>query len=252
MEKIALWCTVASAEAWLLPYTLAAHLDHPAVSRLVVVYTSAHPPAEFGVLARLSPKSVEVHKPFGSGFDKSLADGGYDQLSARNYAISLVEESGADWMFQLDADEFVHPQLLTEIAMLGHQFDAVCMSYYTLCSATSYWQAPLHRRSVNGVELHHPRILAWRRSLLRRCEPCPASLKNHVNTTRHASVSFAHHPLWKIYPVHQFPVYHLHCLLGKEHADRRTAAMPIDHVPPPLLLQMIWRIQQQEASHVST
>lgn len=228
MASIGLWCTVSQQEYPLLAYTMKGLIEHAAVRFALIVHTGAQQPSCTGMLTALSSKVWEVHRDFGQGYLRSLEQGGYDQISARNYALQLMENSGVDWLLQFDADDFYDPEFLSIVAGLDERYDAVHCPCYTLTSATDYWYEPILERTVGGIRLLNPHIRAWRLSLKKRFEPCLNSIKRYRNITRHCGVSFSEHPYWRFFIVRDRYHFHLHCVLGKRHAAARMVSRKLE------------------------
>lgn len=226
-SSIALWCVVSAAEYPLLGITMRGLLEHDAVEVAVVVHTGVQRPSDFGALASQFYKVREFHRDFGEGFSKSLSDGGYDQLSARNYALREVENCGVEWLVQFDADDYYDPDLFSIIAHLGDQYDAVTCSCYTLTSDTNYWYESGLERRIRGKKVFDPHTRIWRASLRKRFELCPIASTRYANITRHCGVDFAHHPYWHFHIEEEPFHFHLHCLLRKRHTEVRRASRPL-------------------------
>ena len=142
MSTIGIWCTVSEAEYKLLRHTMVPLLAHPAVTAAVVVHTGTLSPANAGSLAAAFHKVREIHRDFGQGFHKSIEEGGYDQLAARNFAIEQIEATGVEWLLQFDADEYFDASVISTVSVLDNRYDAVCCSHYTLLSETELWHEP--------------------------------------------------------------------------------------------------------------
>jgi hypothetical protein len=232
--SIGVFCAVSNAEYPLLQYTLRPFLGRSGVERILILNTSPTHHSSFGMLSSASPQIVELHRNFGEGYELSVADGGYDQFSARNFAIDYFEDADVDWLIQFDADEFITEDGISFIIDVPDRYDVVAFSYYTLLSRRLFWFEPRIRRVVNGAALVDPHLLIWRRSLQKRNELCLDSARLHANHTRHCSVSFHHHPRWKVLPVDRPYHFHLHCMLGKKNSlvRRQTkefeCELPID------------------------
>jgi hypothetical protein len=246
MSSVGVWCTISAAEYPLLTHTLRPLLEHERVTAGVIVHTGSKPHADFGFLASTFEKVEEIHRDFGQGFNKSIEDGGYDQYSARNFALEAIEKKGVEWLLQFDADEYFDPAIISIVAALDHRYDAVCCSYYTLLSETEYWYEPRLEKTIRGTRLFHPHTLIWRTALGKRCAICPTSAKLHKNITRHCSVSFEQHPYWRILLLDEWMHFHLHCLLGKEHSEQRKRSAKIPRALPLSLVECIRAINHPE------
>jgi hypothetical protein len=222
MPSIGLWCAVAETEYSLLTHTLPALLDHESVREALILHTGSRRPSTFGFLANACHKIHEVHRCFGTGYIRSLQDGGYDQVSARNYALEIMESGGSDWLWQIDADDYYDPGLASIVAKLDERYDAVCCSCYTLISPTQYWYNASLETDIGGKRLINPHTRIWRSALRKRFEHSPRVALESVNITRHCGVDFSTHPYWRLMAIEGPFHFHLHCLLGKEHTAART------------------------------
>jgi hypothetical protein len=246
MTSLGVWCTVSKHEYPLLFYTMKNLLEHQAVCAVVIVHTGHEPSPEFGALRSKYHKVQEFHHDFGEGFTVSLEEGGYDQKSARNFAIELIENTNVEWIFQFDADEYATSELISTVVSLDRRYDMVLTSYYTLLSKTHYWYKSNFEKIFFGMVLFHPHPRIWRTSLKKRCELCPKSIQLYPNKTRHASVSFEHHPHWHIFPVNSWEYFHLHCILGKRHTFYRTSSKEIPTVLPSPLIECIDKLNSSK------
>ena len=79
---------------------------HEWVHRIVVLHTDRTRPKYFGRLARAHSKVSEYWRAFGHGWDKQPEAGGFDEIAARNLAVSLAESHGARWVVKCDSDEY--------------------------------------------------------------------------------------------------------------------------------------------------
>lgn len=240
MPTIAAWCTVSPQEYSLLRHTMCGLLAHEAVATVLVVHTGVRPAPAAGALAARFDKVREVHRDFGEGYDQAIEEGGYDQCSARNYALDLVEETAAEWLVQVDADEFFSPPLMSRVGALADQIDAVCCSRYTLTSPRHYWCEPSLIRSVNGVRMLNPQIRIWRSTLRKRFDLCPIASRRYRNITRHCGVRFDQHPHWRVSVISD-PLLHVHFhrMLGKRHATRSVPSSPLPAPHSPALERCI-------------
>ncbi|WP_338310446.1 hypothetical protein [Bradyrhizobium ottawaense] len=237
--SIGVFCAVSQGEYPLLRHTLRPFIESEHTRSILILHTGPRPHPDFQSLASEFPVVTELHSNFGEGYEVSVAQGGYDQLGARNFAIEHVEESGADWLIQFDADEFITRAGIDEIVRTPEIYDLVLFSYYTLVSRAAYWFEDRIARSVNGTILNDPHPLIWRRCLEKRTELCGNSAKLYVNHTRHCSVSFHNHPRWRVRALDAPYHFHFHCLLGKRNADLRQRFKEFEAPLPADLLRCL-------------
>ncbi|MEU5868295.1 glycosyltransferase [Nonomuraea sp. NPDC047529] len=239
-----IWCAVSESEYALLGLTLRNLLEHDAVRTALVLHTGPRRPPDYGGLASRYSKVREVHRDFGEGYSRSLGQGGYDQLSARNHALDLIEDSGVEWLLQFDADDYYDPGLLSIVTRLDEGHDAVVCSCYTLTSETRHWHEPRLDKVVGGKLLLDPHTRVWRSSLQKRFELCPVASKQYENITRHCGVSFSGHPPWHFRTLEGQFHFHLHCLLGKRHTAARTVSRELPTPISPELQECLQELKR--------
>ena len=247
-SSVGIWCAVSEAEYSLLHYTMRNLLEHDAIRIALIVHTGTRRPHNYGTLASRFAKVHELHRNFGDGYSRSLGNGGYDQLSARNYSLQLIENCGVEWLLQFDADDYYDPDLISICARLDERYDAVSCSCLTLTSETHYWYEPGLEKAIGGKRLLDPHTRIWRSSLKKRFELCPIASKRYENITRHCGVPFTNHPYWHFKVVEGPFHFHLHCLLGKRHAAARTASRELKVPLKPQLSECIQELKRRPTS----
>ena len=95
---------MSSQELELALATLHFAESSPYVSDIVILVTDS----DYSSRIRLTNKITLYSECFGSGYSKSIEDGGYDQISARNYLIEKLEKTDAHWLMMHDADDIYH------------------------------------------------------------------------------------------------------------------------------------------------
>src|SRR5262245_47266123 len=80
--------------------------DYDWVHRVVVLHTDRARPKYFGRLARAHSKVAEYWRAFGRGWDRQPEGGGFDEIAARNLAVSLAADPGARWGVKFDSDAY--------------------------------------------------------------------------------------------------------------------------------------------------
>lgn len=159
------------------------------VTDIVVLHTDPKRPDYFGELEEEYFKVTEHWKDFGSGFDKSVINGGFNEIACRDYGVSLAEEKGNEWIICCDPDEFFTP-LLKDILiyMTDEKIDKVVeLSCFPFISPSIYiWD----RNSAHGSTfvMHDPHIRAWRSSEKMRYKQGWRS-KHKTNKTQDCSVN---------------------------------------------------------------
>ena len=136
------------------------------INNIIVLYAGEFPPKEIGELSK-NKKIKEYHKYFGSGFDKSLNEGGWDQISARNYLLQLSDENDSDWVICCDDDEFF------VLENMFNHYDYEIFNNYDMVAFQMYHFVDLHKyvyyesglKCRRGVLLFDPHIRMWRKNL---------------------------------------------------------------------------------------
>lgn len=239
MSTVGIWCTLSSDEYSYLPYTLANAVANPAVRRIVIVVTGPSEPIEFGRLSAISGKFHEVFRPFGHGYDRSVDDGGYDQVSARNFALELVESSDVEWLMQYDADDYYHEGIFGILGEIEAPHDYVTCPCYTVTSLEGYWYTEALMRSFDGIMLLNPHTRIWRRDLKLRYQISPRAIATQINHTRHCGVVFPPKSRSLAAILNEPYHFHLHCLLGKRYATIRSEGRKFDFSLPASLIECI-------------
>ena len=246
--SIGVFCPVSRQEYPLLQFTLRPFIKSVAAKCILILHTGRSPHPDFGSVASTSSCVVELHRDFGESYEESVENGGYDQFSARNFAIEYIEKTGVEWIVQFDADQYLTERAVSIIADTSDRYDVIVFPYYTLISKTEFWYEPRIKRVINGSALIDPHLLIWRRALEKRNELCSRSAELHANQTRHCSVSFLNHPRWRIRVVHEFSHFHLHCLLGKKNSSLRRQGLKFGE---PLPEDMLFCLEQLDAAKLT-
>lgn len=220
MNSFAIWCTTSREEYPLIEHTLARTASSPYVNYAVVVSTGKEAPEGFGKYAQANSKFREYHQNFGDGFDTAIAEGGYDQVAARNFALERLDETDAAWAVQIDADEVYEPVIFKLLQSVPKDISVITGSYYTLLSETSYWFEDRKLRRFQSGPVYDPHTSIWRTSLGLRYERSPSVERKFANLSRHCGVRFVQNPNLRMAAVTQPYYFHLHCLLGKRHSER--------------------------------
>jgi dolichol-phosphate mannosyltransferase len=153
-----------------LPLLAAGILAHPGFRLLVVDDSSPDGTGQVAEdLARAHPGRVEVvHRTGPKGLGRSYVDG-----------LQRALESGADLIFQMDADLSHNPEHLPSIAAAAEEFDVVIGSRYLTGVSVVNW--PLHRIILSAFANRYVRAVTrisvsdctsgfrcWRRDALAR------------------------------------------------------------------------------------
>jgi len=227
---IGAWATVGPNESYLLKETMRPMLESSEVEKILIVHTGHEPSPHFGYLANHINKVTEIHRDFGEGLDISIEKGGYDQLSARTFALDKISDESVDWLVQFDADEFLTKESFKIIENANDSIDLICFDYWTLTSRETYWKRK--PKEFGGKLIMDPHPLIWRNRLQVRPELCKETKKTGINITRHASVRLDYLPPFRIQCVNGMYHFHLHGLLKKKNFTRHTPCAPFDKSLP--------------------
>ena len=239
--SITAWCTVSTEEYELLEYTSKNLVQHPVLLSFVVIVTGLKRPGNFGSLSELSTKYVEIHRPFGDGYDLSEDEGGYDQISARNFGLEVARETGGDYLLQFDADDFYDEALFDFMESMPAATSALALSCITL-TEEGCWKQGLKktRKLANNHVLVDPHIRCFRSSLNVRYERS-VKADTLTNKSRHCHFSL---PIESSIVAIQdyFLHFHLHVLLGKRYVMERSDSVDLPCAIPPSLEECLTAI----------
>ncbi|BEH99995.1 glycosyltransferase [Edwardsiella ictaluri] len=217
MSGVGIICTTCSEELAIALATISNSINSRYVLCAIIVVTDISYDSEF----ILNDKIIIYTRNYGRGFDISVTDGGYDQVSARNFAIQAIEQRGdIEWILQHDADDFYAVNGYEYIVNHFYKYDAVVCSCFTvknnpydICSAKN----KVYQLN-EGVVLYDPHVRIWRRSLCVRYIESESVRCFFKNTTRHCGICFPHNisvgvnaSIWH---------FHLHALLNKRHTEK--------------------------------
>lgn len=116
--KAAIWYVTANQSDYLVLSVLT-HEKYDWVDQIVIVHTDEKEPKIIHNNDFDKNKVVHLWYPFGTGFDKSVENGGFDEIEARNFAIITamdVAQPGS-WLVQCDSDEFYSYDTKDQIEM---------------------------------------------------------------------------------------------------------------------------------------
>ena len=243
IARIGVWCTVSSTEYDLLRLTLKPMLNNNHIEKILIVVTGPSKPNSFGYLSGLSSKVIEEYKYFGYGYGRSVEDGGYNQIDARNYALKKICSHDLNWVLQFDADDFYTSSFFNYISSVGEDKNYICCACYTLNSINTFWYKEKIDRSHNGRMLLNPHIRMWRKNIGLSYSECDNANAVFTNRTRHCNVDF---PMMRdreiefiCNPMH----FHLHNILRKKHHKSRVDSRKFDYELPGELLDCISHIK---------
>jgi hypothetical protein len=94
---------ISSSEPLYLNASLNAMLEHEWVDKIIVVLTNVD-----GITTKSVDGRVIIYrKNFGvEGFEKTIEEGGFDEVEARNYLLNRMYEQNPDWLLLCDSDEY--------------------------------------------------------------------------------------------------------------------------------------------------
>lgn len=214
MKGVGLYCTVCSEELAIALATLSHSVKSKCVRCIVIILTDALYECEF----QLNDKMLLFTRNYGKGFDISIEHGGYDQISARNFSLDVLEKySDSDWVMQHDADDLYVSECYEYIVNKCEHYDALACSCFTLKDINTLCAAPGKKRSAHsGKYLYNPHIRIWKKHYRFRYEKSKEIGKYFHNHSRHCGISFP--GSMNIGIIDQAWHFHLHALLDKRHS----------------------------------
>lgn len=218
MSYITIWTIVLAEEYDLLQYTLSEAISSQFVKDIVILHTGPNLPANAYSLEKSYSKIHEFHKSYGQGFTLPVDEGGFDQINARNHILQLAETYPAEWLMQVDADDFYLQHIFEQITTTSAEFDSISCSCINLINENRYW----NKREImteSGFKIIDPHIRIWKKHLKKRFKLCEHSAKTNINATMHCGVDFNIHPYWKTTLIKDFVHYHLHGILEKKNIN---------------------------------
>lgn len=224
--KIGIYCTVSSKELSLALATLKYSEYSDYVSDIVILITDGIS----GDARKLTDKITIYSENFGSGYSKSIEDGGYDQISARNYIIDKLGVSRADWLLMHDADDIYNTDFYRYISLECNTSDAVTCSCFSVRPDITLCAPDKKNKATYSCGLLDPHTRAWKKSLGLRYEKSEGIEKYFVNHSRHCGVVFPEGI--NISCTNGMYHFHLHALLKKRHSSKILTFPVIDREIP--------------------
>ncbi|WP_411755121.1 hypothetical protein [Serratia sp. (in: enterobacteria)] len=228
MKKgIGIYCTVCSNELAISLATLGEASRSSSVSKIIILLTDSL----FESTYQLSNKITLCMRNFGKGYDTSIEEGGYDQVSARNYTLDFLDTEDIDWVMMHDADDIYDPDFYDFILETHSYNDAVTCSCFTFRDINTLCVPQRKELAFNGSIFHDPHTRIWKKSLNLRYEKSKGVEGYFVNHSRHCGVVFPETTMFGFTdrPWH----FHLHALLNKRHS-KKIFEYPIVNIEPPV------------------
>lgn len=212
--KIGLYCTVSKKEFRVALATLnfAGLSDY--VSRIAILITDG----ESGIPQKITGKITIYSQNFGSGYNLAIADGGYNQIAARNFLIEKLTASDIDWLLMHDADDLYTLDYYRFISEECQSTDAVTCSCFSLRPGPEICVPLEKNRNIQGKTLYDPHTRVWKKALNLRYEKSVSVEKYFVNHSRHCGVIFPENI--NISCTDKLYHFHLHALLNKRHSEK--------------------------------
>jgi hypothetical protein len=126
---------------------------HEWVHKIVVLHTDRARPRYFGRLSRAHAKVEEHWRAFGSGWDKQPEAGGFDEIAARNLAVTLAAGAGARWVVKCDSDEYYTAAFGGELAVAESE---------SRPAVDANWNQLLEPDAIRHEPVMARQIVAWR------------------------------------------------------------------------------------------
>ncbi|CAI0846062.1 hypothetical protein [Serratia quinivorans] len=227
--NIGIYCTVSTKEFPLAMATLHFAETSDYVSNIVVLITDG---AQSDI-KKITEKITVYTENFGAGYSISIENGGYNQISARNFLIEKLENTESEWLMMHDADDLYDLDFYRFISEECMNFDAVTCSCFSLRWAYGgeiELSVPILKsiHLMNGHKFHDPHTRVWKKALNLRYEKS-SGIENHFsNHSRHCGVIFPFD--FKVACTDSAYHFHLHALLNKRHSGKINDFTRIDYI----------------------
>ena len=155
MKKIRLWYITAN-EFSHINRSIKVMAEYDWIDSIVILHTDSNEPKYGGKLAEISPKKIkEYWTDFGNGFDKSIEDGGFDEIGARNMALYLCKQDGfKGWVLYCDSDEYYTYDTIKAFQMAEQgNYDSINFRCFHLNDKLTY--------RVNPRNIYDRHVRAW-------------------------------------------------------------------------------------------
>lgn len=209
---IGIYCTVCSSELCISLATLEQALYSEAIKKIIILVTDSIFDGVYGLSDKIS-----IHfRNFGKGYNISLTDGGYDQISARNYALDLLDAEKIQWVMMHDADDFYEHTFFDFIIKNHTNDDAITCSCFSMIDKKTLGVPPSKLFIADGMNIYDPHTRIWKKSLNLRYEKSKGIEKYFSNHSRHCGVKFPHSTIFGFTdkPWH----FHLHAIFNKRNS----------------------------------
>lgn len=218
-HRVGIYCTVNCEELSLAIMTLSYSAQSEYVKRIVIIQTDSFSNSQI----KLTEKIFLYTRNFGKGYDLSIPKGGYDQISARNFALDILyNDADIDWVMLHDADDLYLVESYPAVFEGINEHDALTCSCFSLrsqnklcCSAGKIFTGD------DGAILYDPHTRIWKKKLGLRYEMSSDIQNKFSNYSRHCGVFFP--PQVNFYFFKQAWHFHLHALFNKRHTDKISA-----------------------------
>lgn len=224
--KIGLYCTVSSKELNLALATLRFAELSEYVFKIAILVTDA----KRNKPQKISNKITLYQQNFGNGYNIPVADGGYNQIDARNFLIEKLNDADVDWIIMHDADDIYDISFYQFISTQCKTTDAVTCSCFSLRHDMSICVPLVKSRFIQGKTLYDSHTRAWKKSLNLKYEKSPGIEKYYLNHSRHCGVIFPDN--LRISYTDGLYHFHLHALLNKRHSKKIAGYSTVPHTIP--------------------
>lgn len=212
--KIGIYCTVSNKEFDLALATLKFAASSEYVVKIAILITDGKPSAPWSI----SEKITVYSQCFGAGYSVAIADGGYNQIAARNFLIEKLTATNIDWLLMHDADDLYDLDYYRYISEECRKMDAVTCSCFSLRPGPEICVPSEKTKNIMGVALCDPHTRIWKRSLGLKYQKSVGIEKHFANHSRHCGVIFPDGI--NISFATGLYHFHLHALLNKRHSDK--------------------------------
>ena len=215
--KIGLYCTVSKREFNLALTTLKFSALSEYVFKIAILITDGKPEVPWMITEKITVYSEN----FGAGYSTAIADGGYDQIAARNFLIEKLAATDIDWLLLHDADDLYDLNYYRYISEECRKVDAVTCSCFSFRPGPEICVPPEKTKNIQGVTLYDPHTRIWKKTLGLRYKKSVGVEKYFANHSRHCGVIFPDGI--NITSTDGLYHFHLHALLNKRHSEKISA-----------------------------
>src|SRR6185369_6457293 len=187
--KVCVWYITAGEEEYLNP-SVEFMQAHDWVGNIVILHTNPTlAKGQIYNLVKQFPKVKEyMGRNYGTGWEKSVNFGGFDEIEARNDAIRIAEQTDCQWLLQCDSDEIFTYETIESIEKAAAKdCKSVIYSCFHFKTPTGYVTNNTDRHIKQDKQVFDPHCRAWKKYIKARYSENPNSgfLAQYPNKSVH-------------------------------------------------------------------